>query len=515
MIFVYHNSSKVLKVETEAGELLAFETKLTIAEVLSILAHEFKSEKLVWCHSACKDALNLDELNALFHHDRLMLSYTVCDSDYFGDVLGYVDESVFLNVNKKVCYPTWKMSSVGGMIHASVLIHIKNSVPFDKDFDYYLNSLAKTFMLSGLLCYSEPKLFKASGLFEPKSATVVDVFKFVKQHYKTQWVFLLLFNLMVYERRFPVLAMLFSLFCKKRKNLKIDLEKIEVKSSMTVVDKGTIDVIIPTIGRKSYLYDVLKDLAQQTHLPKKVIIVEQNPQKGSESELDYLTTESWPFAIKHIFTHQSGACNARNLALAEISSEWVFLNDDDNRFDENLIENVFKKAIKYGSKALTTVYLKPDEIQHFTKIHQSGIFGSGNSFVKSSVLAQIRFDMALEFGYGEDTDFGCQLRNNGNDILFFPDLKIIHLKAPMGGFRIPIKKQWEDDLIQPKPSPTIMYLKRKHFLSSQIRRYKMIYFIKSVKNKPFVKWYSFYKMFQKKWNCSVEWSNKISFRNVS
>jgi GT2 family glycosyltransferase len=40
--------------------------------------------------------------------------------------------------------------------------------------------------------------------------------------------------------------------------------------------------------------------------------------------------------------------------------------------------------------------------------------------------------MALEFGYGEDTDFGMQLRNKGFDVIYFPDLKITHLKAPMG-----------------------------------------------------------------------------------
>jgi hypothetical protein len=63
----------------------------------------------------------------------------------------------------------------------------------------------------------------------------------------------------------------------------------------------TIDVIIPTIGRKKFLYDVLKDLSVQTHLPKNAIIVEQNPTQGSQSELDFINNETWPFTNQALF----------------------------------------------------------------------------------------------------------------------------------------------------------------------------------------------------------------------
>jgi hypothetical protein len=50
------------------------------------------------------------------------------------------------------------------------------------------------------------------------------------------------------------------------------------------------------------------------------------------------------FNIRHKFTHQTGACNARNLALSHVESEWVFFNDDDNKFSCDLIENVFEES---------------------------------------------------------------------------------------------------------------------------------------------------------------------------
>ena len=152
--------------------------------------------------------------------------------------------------------------------------------------------------------------------------------------------------------------------------------------------------------------------------------------------MDFLTNEDWPFLIKAIFTRQSGACNARNLALQQVTSDWVFLNDDDNRFESNLIKDVFFYIKKFGVKSVSTSYLQKNESLQNFEISQSTNFGSGNSFLKSELLKQVSFDLALEFGYGEDTDFGLQLRNLGIDILYLPKPTILHLKAPFGGFRI-------------------------------------------------------------------------------
>lgn len=510
MIFVYHDKNKVVAIESEHLNSISFDSKLDIATILSGLAQQFEHQKIIWCHSHYKEVLNKERLVKLFHHDKLVLSYRPDSSNYFGTEIGYVEETLFVNANKKVCFPTWQMSSAVGMIHAKVLNAVQTLVPFDSNFDFYLSSLAKLGMPHGLLCYSEPGLLKQIPVqYNLKKASFTVVFKFVKQHYKIQWVFLLLFNLIIYERKFPILPFLFSFFYKNRTRIPFDFEKILVQSSNKVVDKNTIDVIIPTIGRKQYLYDVLQDLAKQTHLPEKVFIVEQNLVENSLSELDYLETQDWPFAIKHIFTHQAGACNARNLALAEVTSEWVFLADDDIRFENNFFEKAIARAVQYGVSVFTTSCLQANEIQQYKTIHQSGIFGSGNSFVQKSALVNIRFDKALEFGYGEDTDFGLQLRNQGQDVIYFPELKITHLKAPMGGFRIKMKKQWESQAIQPKPSPTIMVYKLKHLTIQQLLGYKTVLFFKFYAKQTIKNPFKYYHNFQKQWEQSLVWANRL------
>ena len=74
------------------------------------------------------------------------------------------------------------------------------------------------------------------------------------------------------------------------------------------VSGTSVDVIIPTIGRADFVRQVVEDLSQQTLLPNRLIIVEQQSDAGLGTELEDILTEEWPFRIIHIFTHQTGAC---------------------------------------------------------------------------------------------------------------------------------------------------------------------------------------------------------------
>ncbi|MFE3871878.1 glycosyltransferase family 2 protein [Flavobacterium sp. ZS1P70] len=509
MIIVHHINGKITDVITSDNQKIEFDYKKTIASGLHELACQFPDKKIVWCHSAVKEQLDLETIKKLFHHDKMMLSFSSSQHNFFETTIGYVEESLFINVNKKVSYPTWQMSSLVGIIHASILNALRDKIFCDADFDYYLNSVAKLCMPLGLLCYSEPKLLKKGEHRNIPRPSIYDLFRFVKQHYKTRWVFLLLLNLGLYERKFPVLPLLVSFFYKNRKNGAINLDTIKVQSSVNVIDKGTVDVIIPTIGRKDYLYDVLKDFSRQTFLPTKIIIVEQNPQEGSKTELDYIHGEKWPFAIKHIFIHQTGVCNARNLALNNTESEWVFLADDDNRFDTDLIQEVFKNIKKYGNEVATTSYPQKNEVKKYRKVIQWPTFGAGNSFVKRILLDEIRFNDSLEFGYGEDSDFGMQLRNKGYDVLYLPEPEIIHLKAPIGGFRTKPGLLWKNDNIQPKPSPTVMLYIISHNSQEQLKGYKTTLFFKFYKHQNIKNPFRYFKMFQKQWNQSVFWANQL------
>lgn len=509
MIVVYHKNNRISKVVSAENKMVSFDKSGTIASGLLQLATAFPQSRIVWCDEVCQEYLNLKHIEFLFHHDKMMLSYSPGDSTYFGRNIGYIEESPFIAINKKVSYPTWQMSSLVGVVHASLLLKIEGRIKSDNDFDYYLNSVAKVCMPLGLLCYSEPKLLTETAIEKSSKASVFDLFKFVKQHYKTRWLFLLLLNLVVYEFRFPVVAFIYALFFKSRNKRLISLDNIPVQSSRNVVQKATIDVIIPTIGRKKYLYDVLLNLSKQTHLPINVIIVEQNSEEGSVSELDYLHAEKWPFIIKHSFIHQAGACNARNLALSQVESEWVFMADDDICIANYFIRNALDGISKYKNNAFTFSCLQENEKKVYEKIIQWSTFGSGCSIINAREVQNMKFNVKYEFGFGEDADFGMQLRNQGIDILYLPSPEILHFKAPMGGFRTKPKLQWQDDLIQPKPSPTVLLCKLLYQTKEQILGYKMTLFFKFYQHQRIKNPFRYFVNYRKQWEQSEYWANKL------
>ncbi|WP_281310623.1 glycosyltransferase family 2 protein [Flavobacterium flavigenum] len=511
MIIVYHENNKVIEI-TNANENLPVSGK-NIAATLFEIASAFPDELVIWCRFDLKSNLNFSEFETIFHHQKIMASYNPFQNSFLSDAIGYVEESVFVNINKKVTYPTWQMSSSVGGIHASVLVALKQKIRVSYSLDYFLYSLAKLAMPHGLFCYSEPELLKEISNNQTKihkNSNFV-LFRFVSQHYKIRWSFLLLLNLFLYERKIAFLPFVFSLFYFRRKLKNRLLDNIEVQSTKIVVELETIDVIIPTIGRKEYLYDVLKDLSQQTHLPKNVIIVEQNPNFNSFSELDYLKNEVWNFEIKHIFTHQAGACNARNLALAEVKSEWVFMADDDIRINKDFLKNVFLKIKQLGIDAVTLACYgegHSSDKKHEMQM-QWGSFGSGCSIVKNQFLKSTKYDKRFEFGFGEDSDFGMQLRNLGIDILYVPNPEIIHLKAPIGGFRTKLVLEWQKDVIQPKPSPTVMLYKILHLNKKQIQGYKTILFLKFYKKQSIKNPIRYFSKLKQQWDRSVFWANQL------
>ncbi|QLC67511.1 glycosyltransferase family 2 protein [Flavobacterium sp. LPB0248] len=510
MIIVYHQNNKVIEAVFK-GESIPFSSK-NIAFNLFEIAERYSEQLIIWCRLDLKPNLDTSKVEEIFHHKKIVASYSLSNPPFLSETIGYVDESLFLNVKKDVAYPTWQMSGEVGGIHAEVLNALKNDINKDSDFNYFLHSMAKLALVGGLLCYSEPLLVKDSSRIE--EATKKNdflTFRFVKQHYKTRWVFLLFLNLLIYEKKFSIFPFLSSFGFRQRHLNKDLLNDIKVQSTRKVIDKKTIDVIIPTIGRKKYLYDVLKDLSKQTHLPENVIIIEQNPDVNSVSELDYLNNESWPFVIKHSFTHQAGACNARNLALSEVTSEWIFMADDDIRIANDFLENALGLIKKEGAEQITfgCYELNYPEYKKEKQKIQWDNFGSGCSVVKANNIKAVFYNISFEFGYGEDSDFGAQLRNSGFDIIYAPKPEIIHVKAPIGGFRTKPVLTWQQDEIQPKPSPTVMLYKILNLKQNQLNGYQTVLFFKFYKDQNSKNPINYFLNFRKQWQVSLFWAKKI------
>lgn len=513
MILIVHNGCAVEEAYfVENNTSIAFNSNESIIAVLKSISERFPDALLLWVKKEYKTLIDFDQISTIFHHKCIMVSYSLSGNYCIAPQIGYVEQTPYTNISRDVKYSTWLMSSDVGGISAEIFNRVINTVPINNNANYFLTSLAKHNMSLGLFCYSNPKLLKqVPAIHSNEEYSKFLLFKLVKEHYKFVWMFNLFLCFAIFEKRFPLLPFLRGLF-SKRYVKKGYLDPLKYKSSKSPIINKTMDVIIPTIGRKEQLYHVLKDLENQTVLPKNVIIVEQNPNENSVSELDYLTTQSWSFNIKHYFIHQTGVCNARNLAISNVESDWCFFADDDIRVESNLIKEVLGAIENLGTEVLNLLCLQPHERQSYFYVNQTDIFGSGTSIVKTSLFNKVAFDTVFEFGFGEDSDFGMQLRKAGHDIIYIPTIKITHLKAPIGGFRTKVRQHWDDDNIQPKPSPSIMLFVKKHYNIFQMDGYKYVLYIKYYRKQSIRNPFRYVKLMQKKWQRSMYWSEQLKMK---
>jgi GT2 family glycosyltransferase len=500
MIEIEHNRTEILGL-FKSGEQIVLpkvSKRSTLITQFYAVAELYANETLVWYH---KDFKNNIDRTYIKNNFKPYMMWSYGSVSFLGAAIGYIEDSPYLKVNYKVKYPTWLMTSSCGVIASSQFIKFKGTVS-DTSIDFALNSIAKLGMPLGLWCYSVPGILLSKVSIASEKADIYNVFKFTALHYKKSWIYLLFLNLLLYQGRFTIIPMFYALMINRRNCHALEIiDPQDVKNNKM---DATLDVIIPTIGRKIYLYDFLQDLKSQSHLPKTVIIIEQNPDENSSSDLDYLVTETWPFQIKHIFTHTTGACNARNLAFDHVTSNFIFLADDDIRIeDHRLIEKTLCLFGKRDTNIVNFACLQIGEVEKVSAVRQWSAFGSGCTIFLAELAEQTKFNLAFEKGYGEDVDYGMQLRNRGEDIIYASHLKLVHLKAPIGGFRSNLTVSNPKENLTPKPSATVMLFRMLYTTKYQLLGYKLVLCIKYYKLQNLKNPFSYLSLFKKQWKLSV------------
>ncbi|MFN9519904.1 MAG: glycosyltransferase family 2 protein, partial [Bacteroidota bacterium] len=503
---IVHNYKTVTEVLHNGQRIEPLHSNMLLC--MKEVALSYPHSLIVWVHENLKNQVNYSDLHLRIANGNTLISYHTSEGTVAGERLGYVDWGTFVHVDKSIRYPTWLMSSDVGALEASTLNRVSNITPTRYSFDFDLCLLAKRCMPGGLLCYSDPQLLLNDTNSSTKRQWETDIlYSFIATAYNRKWLIMLMLNLIAYERSMHVLSLIKAWFRSKPKYMNFTVQQNSI-AQHTVAQ--SVDVIIPTIGRKKYLLDFLNDLANQQAKVNRVIVVEQNPDIDSQSELEEeLQINRWPFRIVHIFTHTTGACQARNTALKQVKSEWVFLADDDIRIPENFISDVFRQISSRSEKVFTLSCLKENETEKNSIPIQWHTFGSGCSFLHNSTLRHTKFNTAYENGFGEDADFGMQLRKKGFDIIYLPTPQILHLKAPIGGFRTPVNHPWQHEPFSPKPSPTIMLYHLLYYTIHQRRGYKIFLFINYFLSQHTFNIISYTKRFKYQYSTSLKWAHQL------
>ena len=489
MIFIEHDGSKVKSAEGKDDAIVA---------CIYTIAKNNPDKFLIIYKAGCDIERFLEQAISFKSKNHYVSSYNALNSDF-----GYVEDKPFIPTNNRVVYPTWKKGTTALLIHASLINQVANQIKPSDNYLYWINSLGKLTMPLGVLNYQIP-IFNDVAPFSNEL-----LYRFVKQHYKRRWTLHLLLCHLYYDKKLPLYAFAKAQFYKNR-SISLDMESLQEVDSCKDYAPLKYDVIIPTIGREEYLKDVLEDLNKQRNPPSQVIIIEQNPSEDKESKLYYINDEKWNFTIIHKLLDTAGACRARNIAVSLATAPWLLFFDDDVRVESTFIDEVTSFINRTKATCITFACLQKGEKETMKAYKQWESFGSGCSIVHRDIYSKCSFDMAFENGYGEDVDYGMQVRNIGKDVIYAPSIQILHLKAPTGGFRSPHKFPWSTEALTPKPSPQIMYLRKKNYSLEQVRGYKWVLFFKFYRQNEIKNPIKYFKYFKAAWKSSEQWAKKIS-----
>lgn len=513
IIYFIHNGKQLIEVKSLQEDLHSSikHLHLPLPQLLYNLAEAHSQSLIVWCHEKLYKSINIEFILSCKLNNYAMYSFHSDEGTCIGNEIGFIDWGTFVHVNKTSKYPTWIMSSDCGIAPAKVFKLTKSFVTaFDK-LDQYLCSIAKIYQPYGLFTYSVPNLLKPEyKMLIRKKWRKWEMFQFVSKHYKKIWVVLLFFQ---YVRKHYIISphYLLALFNNRISGRNVAFNTHTDKTKISDIMNETIDVIIPTIGRPQHVINFLEDLAAQTFPVNRVIIIEQKPD-GSISDIRDALLRKWPFAIVHECIQQAGACNARNMALHYVSSDWIFFADDDIRIDTNFIEGFLSAHLSVNEDAYTFSCLQPEQKKTLNVITQWASFGSGCSIVKRVALVGKKFDMHYEFGFGEDADFGMQLRQSGIDIIYLPLPEILHLKAPMGGFRSKTEMPWVAD--QPKPAPTLTLYNKLYLTNEQYIGYTWFLFFSFYKHQSVKNPLVYINKMKKRMAKSEFWAKQLAERSI-
>jgi GT2 family glycosyltransferase len=403
----------------------------------------------------------------------------------------------FDNLNHSI---SWRINPNAFVMRKSVWIKLGGFDPVYSSKDMQGLALGYDLIRNGGIPYYVKGLFsKSDKQFE--GFTKKDLYAFFRKKFRFEHSLYLLFRKGFFK---PIHWISFV----QSKNLLMDKPYFIIKDNelLPLSEIPKVSFIIPTMLRQEMTYNLLKDLNNQTVLPKEVIVVDATPEMSRE--LHWYNSSEFQFQLIVKWQTSKGSCRARNEGIELSSGDYVIFSDDDIRIPPNYIENHIRFLETYkvegavgmdiqadnSNQQLEDLYTKIDKLpQDRLTVKVTSNFNNANSCVKKDWVSKIGGnDINYDGGYGEDADFGLSLFKIGATILYNPYSANLHLKPPSGGYRwwgaqssIMGKKRkkqpWELNspvkYIRPLPSPTVMYKVVKHFSDKARLEYKIKYFM--------------------------------------
>lgn len=113
-----------------------------------------------------------------------------------------------------------------------------------------------------------------------------------------------------------------------------------------------LSVCIATYRRTERLQAVLQDLAQQSHLPDQVVVVDNDQAGSARGLVEQLRAAGAPFAIAYDIQPERNIALTRNLTVRLAEGEWLAFIDDDERAPASWLQQLLQAAASYGADGI-------------------------------------------------------------------------------------------------------------------------------------------------------------------
>lgn len=176
-------------------------------------------------------------------------------------------------------------------------------------------------------------------------------------------------------------------------------------------------IVIPSLGRKLYLIELLDSIKNQTNQPAEILILLDDNiycRRLSKVLMSYKH-------VKLFFCKKMNLAQKRNYGACIASNEILLFSDDDDIWKNQRAENVLEALVKYDvcchnfdqfgyvNKKNVSQLGNQDIILSFPKLLKAtNIFGGGSSMACKKFIINI-FPFSEKLTYGEDFDWWLRL----------------------------------------------------------------------------------------------------------
>lgn len=204
-----------------------------------------------------------------------------------------------------------------------------------------------------------------------------------------------------------------------------------------ILDQMKVSIVIATLNRYKVLKEELREIRSLDPSILEIVIVDQTPSKDRDTSF---LEEFTDLHIQYISTDQIGQCSARNKGIVAAKGNYIwFLDDDMKEFPSDYLLKHLQTLQEYQADISCGI---PDEVgtdfidRTNKHVFLSDGFPTNDVVVKKELLEDIGgFDETMDQLQSEDQEIGLRLVKKGALSVKNNQLRLLHLRAPMGGLR--------------------------------------------------------------------------------